>query len=228
MREVPVHIGFIMDGNGRWAKKRLLPRTAGHLAGLKALKKVALGCIEEGVGYITLYCFSTENWKRPKDEVDYLMGLFSEKLMGEMPFFNEHGIRLLALGDMSVLPPEARAALMAAIEATKDNTAITAQLAINYGGQSEICQAVERAVAQGITKFTPEVIRAHFDNPEVPPCDVIARSAGERRLSNFLLFDSAYAEFMFYDRLWPDWCEDDVRTVIDEYNTRVRRFGGLA
>ena len=185
MREVPGHIGFIRDGNGRWAKQRLLPRTAGHLAGLKALKKVALACIDEGVRYITLYCFSTENWKRPKDEVDYLMGLFSEKLMGEMPFFNEHGIRLLALGDMRALPQDARKALLDAIEATRDNTTLTAQLAINYGGQDEICRAVERALADGITRFTPEVIRAHFDNPQVPPCDVIARSAGEKRISNF-------------------------------------------
>ena len=227
MREIPCHIGFIMDGNGRWAKKRFLPRTAGHLAGLKALKKVILGCIKEGVRYVTLYCFSTENWSRPLDEVNYLMGLFSEKIMGELPFYNENGIRLLTLGDISVLPEDARKALVEAVEATSANNTITVQLAINYGGQSEICQAVNRAISEGITEITPEVIRAHFDNPEVPPADLIARSAGEKRISNFLLFDSAYSEFVFCDKLWPEWSEEDVTSVIDEYNGRVRKFGGL-
>ncbi len=227
MREVPKHIGFIMDGNGRWAKARLMPRTAGHLAGLKALKKVIKGCVEEGVSYVTLYCFSTENWTRPKDEVDYLMGLFSEKIMGELPFYNENGIRLLTLGDISVLPDDARKALLEAVEATKGNTKITVQLAINYGGQDEICRAVNAALAEGITKITPEVIRAHFDNPDVPPADLIVRSAGEKRLSNFLLFDSAYSEFVFYDKLWPDWGAKDVSAAIDEYNSRTRKFGGV-
>lgn len=227
MREVPKHIGFIMDGNGRWAKARLMPRTAGHLAGLKALKKVIKGCVEEGVSYVTLYCFSTENWTRPKDEVDYLMGLFSEKIMGELPFYNENDIRLLTLGDISVLPDDARKALLEAVEATKGNTRITVQLAINYGGQDEICRAVNAALAEGITKITPEVIRAHFDNPDVPPADLIVRSAGEKRLSNFLLFDSAYSEFVFYDKLWPDWGAKDVSAAIDEYNSRTRKFGGV-
>lgn len=227
MREVPKHIGFIMDGNGRWAKARLMPRTAGHLAGLKALKKVIKGCVEEGVSYVTLYCFSTENWTRPKDEVDYLMGLFSEKIMGELPFYNENGIRLLTLGDISVLPEDARKALLEAVEATKGNNRITVQLAINYGGQDEICRAVNAALAEGITKITPEVIRAHFDNPDVPPADLIVRSAGEKRLSNFLLFDSAYSEFVFYDKLWPDWGAKDVSAAIDEYNSRTRKFGGV-
>ncbi len=228
MGEVPQHIGFIMDGNGRWAKKRFLPRTAGHLAGLKALKKVILGCISEGVRYVTLYCFSTENWKRPKDEVDYLMGLFSEKIMGELPFYNKNGIRLLTLGDTSVLPADAAESLEQAVRATEHNSTIVCQLALNYGGQDEICKAVNRAIREGVEEITPAVIRAHFDNPWVPPVDLIARSAGEKRLSNFLLFDSAYAEFVFCDKLWPDWCEDDVVSIISEYNSRVRKFGGLA
>lgn len=228
MGEVPQHIGFIMDGNGRWAKKRFLPRTAGHLAGLKALKKVILGCISEGVRYVTLYCFSTENWKRPKDEVDYLMGLFSEKIMGELPFYNKNGIRLLTLGDTSVLPADAAESLEQAVRETEHNSTIVCQLALNYGGQDEICKAVNRAIREGVEEITPSVIRAHFDNPWVPPVDLIARSAGEKRLSNFLLFDSAYAEFVFCDKLWPDWCEDDVVSIISEYNSRVRKFGGLA
>ena len=227
MRSIPTHIGFIMDGNGRWAKSRFMPRTAGHLAGLKALKKVVNGCMEEGVKYATFYCFSTENWKRSADEVDYLMSLFNDKLMEELPFYNEKGVRVLVAGDMSGLPDNARSSLLEAIEATKENDEIFVQLAINYGGQAEICRAVNKAIDEGIREITPEIIRSHFDNPFVPPVDLIVRSAGEIRLSNFLLFDSAYAECYFCAKLWPDWDERDVSLAIDEYNKRVRKFGGV-
>ncbi len=222
-----IHLGLIMDGNGRWAKKRHLPRTAGHLAGLKALKKVTLGAINEGIKYLTLYCFSTENWKRPSDEVNYLMGLFSEKIYGELPFYNNNGIKLLTIGDISVLPEDARVSIENAVKATENNNTIILQLAINYGGQDEICRAVNKALKEGITDITPEVIRSHFDNPDVPPVDVIARSAGEIRLSNFLLFDSAYSEFIFYDKLWPDWDNSDIALIKEEYSSRTRRFGGV-
>lgn len=222
-----LHLGLIMDGNGRWAKKRHLPRTAGHLAGLKALKKVTLGAINEGIKYLTLYCFSTENWKRPSDEVNYLMGLFSEKIYGELPFYNKNGIKLLTIGDISILPEDARISIENAVKATESNNSIILQLAINYGGQDEICRAVNKAIKEGITEITPEVIRGHFDNPEVPPVDVIARSAGEIRLSNFLLFDSAYSEFIFYDKLWPDWDDSDIALIKEEYSSRTRRFGGV-
>lgn len=222
-----LHIGLIMDGNGRWATARHLPRTAGHLAGLKALKRVALGAIRNNVGYLTLYCFSTENWKRPKDEVDYLMGLFSEKVIGELPFFNDNGIKLLFLGDMSPLPEEAQDALKVVLDETKNNDRLVVQLAINYGGQAEICRAANRALAKGAKEFTPEIIRENFDNPEVPPVDIIARSAGEMRLSNFLLWDAAYAEFISYEKLWPDWDECDIVNIIKALGQRNRKFGGL-
>lgn len=222
-----LHVGLIMDGNGRWAKARHLPRTAGHLAGLKSLKKVVLGAIKEDIGYLTLYCFSTENWKRPDDEVNYLMGLFSEKIYGELPFYFENGIRIIALGDLSPLPQAAIKAIRETEEATASNDRITLQLAINYGGQDEICRAVNRAIGEGVDEITPAVIRAHFDHPEIPPVDIIARSAGELRISNFLLFDSAYAELLFSDKLWPDWDESDIHSILIEYNKRVRRFGGV-
>ncbi len=222
-----LHIGLIMDGNGRWATARHLPRTAGHLAGLKALKRVALGAIRNNVGYLTLYCFSTENWKRPKEEVDYLMGLFSEKVTGELPFFNDNGIRLLFLGDMFPLPSEAQEALHFVIEKTAANDRLIVQLAINYGGQDEICRAVNRALEKGISRITPDVIRSNFDNPEVPPVDIIARSAGEMRLSNFLIWDAAYAEFVSYEKLWPDWDEYDIVNIIKAFGQRNRKFGGL-
>ena len=227
MSEKGLHLGLIMDGNGRWAKMRHLPRTAGHLAGLKSLKKVVLGAINQNVKYLSLYCFSTENWKRSEEEVKYLMSLFSSKIYGEIPFYNENGIRILTLGDLSPLPEDAKKAIADTIRATENNSVITVQLAINYGGQSEICQAVGRAVADGVTEFTPEILRSYFEHPEIPPVDVIARSAGEIRLSNFLLYDSAYAEFIFCDKLWPDWNEEDVAFVLKEYSHRVRRFGGV-
>ena len=227
MSEKGLHLGLIMDGNGSWAKMRHLPRTAGHLAGLKSLKKVVLGAINQNVKYLSLYCFSTENWKRSEEEVKYLMSLFSSKIYGELPFYNENGIRILTLGDLSPLPEDAKKAIADTIRATENNSVITVQLAINYGGQSEICQAVGRAVADGVTEFTPEILRSYFEHPEIPPVDVIARSAGEIRLSNFLLYDSAYAEFIFCDKLWPDWNEEDVAFVLKEYSHRVRRFGGV-
>ena len=227
MGERGLHLGLIMDGNGRWAQARHLPRTAGHLAGIKSLKKVVQGAINNNVKYLSLYCFSTENWKRSKEEVGYLMSLFSSKLYSELMFYNEHGIRVLTIGDLSLLPDEAKKAIQDTIEATKNNNVITIQLAINYGGQAEIAMAVTKALKSGITEITPEVIRNNFEHPEIPPVDVIARSAGEKRLSNFLLFDSAYAELVFCDKLWPDWDENDVTKVLEEYSHRIRRFGGI-
>ena len=216
-----------MDGNGRWAKARFLPRTAGHLAGLKALKKVILGCINEGVRYATLYCFSTENWRRPQDEVNYLMGLFSEKIMGEFPFYEKNGIRILTLGDISALPEDARKSLEEVSEATKNFDRISVQLAINYGGHDEITSAVQKAYSSGQHDFSEESILSSLDNPEVPSPDYIARSGGEKRLSGFMLYQSSYAEIGFYDKLWPDWNSHDIDDIIRDYRSRERRFGGI-
>ena len=227
MSEKGLHLGLIMDGNGRWAQERHLPRTAGHLAGIKSLKKVVLGAINNNVKYLSLYCFSTENWKRSKEEVAYLMNLFSTKLYSELMFYKEHGIRVLTVGDLTPLPDDAKKAIYETIEGTKNNNIITIQLAINYGGQAEITRAVQKAIDSGVKEITAEVIRNNFEHPDIPPVDVIARSAGEKRLSNFLLFDSAYAELVFCDKLWPDWDETDVTMVLEEYSHRVRRFGGI-
>ena len=227
MNEKGLHLGLIMDGNGRWAQARHLPRTAGHLAGIKSLKKVVQGAINNNVRYLSLYCFSTENWKRSKEEVSYLMSLFSSKLYSELMFYNEHGIRVLTIGDLSPLPDDAKKAIKDTVEATKNNSVITIQLAINYGGQDEIVRAVQKAIDCGVKEITAQVIRNNFEHPDIPPVDVIARSAGEKRLSNFLLFDSAYAELVFCDKLWPDWDETDVTKVLEEYSHRIRRFGGI-
>ena len=225
---VPTHLGIIMDGNGRWAQKRALPRTAGHLEGLKALKRVTKEASVLGIGFVTFYVFSTENWKRSKQEVSYLMHLLVAKLHGELAFYNKHGIRVLVLGDISGLPKDVQEVIGSTVKATENNTSINCILAINYGGQDEICRAVNRCLAEDSQKIlTVDDIRLHLDLPQVPPVDMIVRSANEKRLSNFLLWDSAYAELGFYEKLWPDWKAEDVRTVCRDYSQRVRKFGGI-
>ena len=225
---VPTHLGIIMDGNGRWAQKRALPRTAGHLEGLKALKRVIKEASVLGIGYVTFYVFSTENWKRSKQEVSYLMNVLASKLHGELSFYNKHGIRILVRGDLAGLPENVQEVIDATVSATEGNTTINCILAINYGGQDEICRAVNRCLAeQGPKLFTGDDIQSHLDLPQVPPVDMIVRSANERRLSNFLLWDSAYAELGFYEKLWPDWKAEDVQTICKDYSLRVRKFGGI-
>ncbi len=222
-----IHLGIIMDGNGRWAKAKGLPRTAGHLEGLKALKKVIRGAIKEDIKYLTVYCFSTENWKRPPEEVKYLMALFTNKIYGEIRTLGELGVRVRLLGSRIGLPEKALEGLDRTVEETKNNDKITLQLAINYGGYDEIIRAVNSLIRDGYKEVTAELIRSRFDNPDIPAVDFIVRSAGEMRLSNFLLFDSGYSEFGFYDRLWPDWDEEMIHTVKQDYLKRTRKFGGL-
>lgn len=225
---VPTHLGIIMDGNGRWAQKRALPRTAGHLEGLKALKRVIKEASVLGIGYVTFYVFSTENWKRSKQEVSYLMHVLTSKLYGELSFYQKHGIRILVSGDVQGLPLDVQKVIASTIKATENNTKVTCILAINYGGQDEIARAVNRYLSKQDTKaLTVEDIRANLDLPQIPPVDMIVRSANERRLSNFLLWDSAYAELGFYDKFWPDWKAEDVRAVCKDYALRVRKFGGI-
>lgn len=225
---VPTHLGIIMDGNGRWAQKRALPRTAGHLEGLKALKRVITEASVLGIGFVTFYVFSTENWKRSKQEVSYLMHVLVAKLHGELTFYNKHGIRILVCGDIDGLPKNVQEVIGSTIKATENNNCITCILAINYGGQDEICRAANRSLAENPKKIlTADDIRSHLDLPQVPPVDMIVRSANEKRLSNFLLWDSAYAELGFYEKFWPDWNAEDVRIVCKDYSQRVRKFGGV-
>ena len=218
-----------MDGNGRWATQRSLPRTAGHLEGLKAVKRVVLAAIKLKIDYLTLYVFSTENWKRPDQEVSYLMSLLARKLPGEINFYKENGIRLLFRGDIDALPQEAKEGVLQVTEATKDHSTITIVLAVNYGGQDEITRACNRFIKNNPGKnITIDDIQANLDQPSVPAPDLIARSAGELRLSNFMLWDSAYAEFLPVNDLWPDWGEDQLKLCLDALSKRVRKFGGLA
>lgn len=224
----PRHLGIIMDGNGRWAKKRSLPRTAGHVEGLKALKRVIIEAKEQGIEVVTFYTFSTENWKRSEQEVAYLMHLIVSKLHGELSFYNRYGIRIRARGDLQALPPEVQDAIARTEEATKDNSAITAVIAINYGGRDEICRAVGRALKKsGAQEVSEEEIGQNLDLPDLPVVDMIVRSADEQRLSNFLLWESAYAELAFYEKLWPDWGAEEIKAVCRDYRLRVRKFGGV-
>ncbi len=216
-----------MDGNGRWAESRGLERTKGHEEGGRAIEKVVKGCLKESIEFLTLYCFSTENWKRPKMEVNYLMGLFAKKIVEEIPLFNKYGVKVLHTGSRDGLPLADLVALDKAIEATKNNDKLTVVLAINYGGIDEINRAVNKALKDGITEFKGDILRAYLDNPELPLPDMICRSAGEFRLSGFLLYQSAYAEFGFYDRLWPDWDEEMIERIVSDYNKRCRKFGGI-
>lgn len=223
-----MHIGLIMDGNGRWAKQRSLPRSAGHLEGLKAARRIIEAACSNKVDYLTLYVFSTENWNRPQQEVDFLMNLIATKLPEEVHNCVENNIRILARGDMSGIPEKGRKALTDAITSTSSCTGMTLIACINYGGQDEISRAVNKFIKSNPGKeITTKDIEMNLDCPNVPAPDLIARSAGEFRLSNFMLWDSAYAEFLSIEKLWPDWGEEELLLCISELGKRVRKFGGL-
>ncbi len=224
-----MHIGLIMDGNGSWAAKRSLPRAAGHLEGLKVCKRIVKYASQLGIEYLTLYVFSTENWKRPDQEVGYLMNLLAKKLPGEMDFYVQNNIRIRVRGDISSLPEDAQKGIQYTLDKTASCTGTTVVLCINYGGQDEISRAATRcALEKPNAKITVEDISAHLDNPDIPAPDMIARSAGEHRLSNFMLWDSAYAEFLSIEALWPDWDKKEIDLIIEELGKRTRKFGGLA
>jgi len=222
-----MHIGLIMDGNGRWAQARNLPRVAGHLEGLKAARKVVYYASSTVIDYLTLYVFSTENWNRPKTEVDYLIKLLSNRLIAEVSNFNKYGVKILLRGNIDNLDDTLKAPLLKTVEETKDNKALTLSLAINYGGQDEIVRATNKFIKNNPNKMiTIEDISKNLDlHGQVPPVDLIVRSAGEKRLSNFLLFESAYAEFLCIDKLWPDWDKNEIDFILETMKNRHRSFG---
>lgn len=224
----PRHIGFIVDGNRRWARGHGLPAYEGHLAGYNGLKEVLLECLSRGVQYASAYVFSTENWKRSQDEVGRLMGLLLKVLESDLPMFAEHSIRLRVIGSREGLSDAVVRAIDRAEAFTKDFTKGELLLCLNYGGQQEIAAAVKKIVQSGISadEITPELIGQHIYAPEVPPCDVIVRTSGEQRLSNFMLWRAAYSEFIFVEKNWPDMTSQDVSDILEEYAKRNRRFGG--
>jgi undecaprenyl diphosphate synthase len=229
---VPAHIAIIMDGNGRWAAGRGLPRLAGHRAGAKAVREVIAASLELGVGYLTIYSFSSENWNRPADEVSGLMDLFVEVLERELDNLQKMNVCVLVAGRRSDLPTKTEAAFARTEQATSSNTAMTLVVALNYGARAEIVDAVRgiaHAVADGHLdpdEIGEETISRHLYTPDVPDPDLVIRTSGEMRVSNFLLWQIAYSEFWVTDTLWPDFDRFDLLDAVLEFQGRSRRFGG--
>jgi undecaprenyl diphosphate synthase len=222
---IPAHVGIIMDGNGRWAKARGLPRTEGHREGLKAAKAIVKAAECQGIRYLSLYVFSTENWKRASEEVGFLMGLIKQHLSAELDFYRSNGVRVLHSGASAGLPDDVLREIREVEADTAAFDKMTVNLAINYGGRDEIVRAAGRLAAAGIAP-SEEAMRGAMDHPEIPDPDLIIRTSDEMRFSNFLLWESAYAELYFSPKLWPDFGAEDLAAAIDSYRGRERRFGG--
>jgi undecaprenyl diphosphate synthase len=224
----PTHVGFIDDGNRRWAKQHGLPVYEGHMAGYNAIHEVAEAVFDSGVKYMSAYIFSTENWKRSEDEVSRLMGLVLKLLTADLPIFEKKDIRLRVLGSRDRVSPRILKAIDDAEARTAKNTAGTLAVCFNYGGQLEIADACKKIVQSGaqVDAITPELIEQYLYAPEVPPIDLVVRTSGEQRLSNFMLWRAAYSELLFLDKPWPDMTKGDVTAILEEYTQRQRRFGG--
>ena len=227
-RNIPTHIAIIMDGNGRWAKRQGLPRTAGHAAGSRKFKEIARYCNKIGVKYLTVYAFSTENWRRPKEEVDAIMNLFRDYLRDSANFKSEN-IMLSFIGDREGMPEDIKALMEQAEYDSKDATGLKVYMAINYGGRDELIHAVRDIVREGIAPedITEDTVSERIYTKDYPDPELIIRPSGEYRLSNFLIWQSAYSEFWFSNVLWPDFTPADLEKAIDDYNLRNRRFGGV-
>ncbi|UTX51194.1 di-trans,poly-cis-decaprenylcistransferase [Candidatus Saccharibacteria bacterium TM7i] len=225
---IPRHVGVIVDGNRRWAKQHGLPTYEGHLAGYNAVKEVGIEMLARGVEYFSAYIFSTENWKRSADEVKKLMGLVLKLLTSDIPELQKHNVRLKVLGSREGVDKKILKAIDKAEAETAGNTGGVLALCFNYGGQKEITEAVKAIIEAGTPAeaITEELISEHLYAPEVPPIDMVVRTSGEQRLSNFMLWRSAYSEFLFLDKNWPDMNTEDVTHIIEEYTKRGRRFGG--
>jgi len=232
--KVPVSLGVIMDGNGRWATKRHLPRSAGHKVGAENLKELCRNCVRYGVKYLTVYAFSTENWSRPKGEVDQLMKLFVELFDKYDPELAEEGIRVRFTGDDTELPPKVREVCKTAEERSKNRSNMQLIVALNYGGRREIlssCRKIAEMVKDGSLEpadITEQTLAENMYLPDVPDPELIIRPSGEMRLSNFLLWESAYSEFWVSDTLWPDFGYEELTNAFRDFALRDRRFGGLS
>ncbi|MFN3283302.1 MAG: polyprenyl diphosphate synthase [Pseudothermotoga sp.] len=221
------HLAVIMDGNGRWAQKRGLPRIEGHRRGAQKAEKIIEWCAEIGIKYVTLYTFSTENWKRPEKEVKYLFSLLVEMLNKKFTRMMEQGVRIRFCGLIDQLPKQVLEVCRDFEAKTKDNQRIQAILALNYGGRREIIDAINRAIQDRITQFDEDKLRKYLYLPDVPDPDFVIRTSGEERISNFLLWQIAYSELYFTKVLWPDFSKEDFLRAIKDFENRHRRFGGL-
>lgn len=230
---IPAHVAIIMDGNGRWAKKRAMPRVAGHHEGMKTVRKVTRFASDLGIKVLTVYAFSTENWKRPKAEIDFLMRLPVEFLGSFLPEMMERNVRVEMIGDPSLLPKHTQTALFEAMEETKHNTGLILNFALNYGSRSEMVSAMKnimQKVQDGqlrIDEIDEACVTSHLMTAHLPEPDLLIRTSGEVRLSNFMLWQLAYTEFWFTETLWPDFSEETLLEAVENYQKRNRRYGGL-
>ena len=233
MKDVPRHVAIIMDGNGRWARERGLPRIAGHEQGAESVRAVTEACVELGVEFLTVYAFSTENWKRPPEEVAALWALLEHFIEQETPTLMKNGVRLEAIGRLHELPASCQEALRAASAQTAQNPHTTLVLALNYSGRTELVDAVRALCAESAAgrlepaRIEEETISRALATRDFPDPDLLIRTSGELRLSNFLLWQLSYTEIYVTPKLWPDFGKEDLRAAITEFNTRQRRFGGL-
>ena len=231
--EIPKHVAIILDGNGRWAKAKGLPRNAGHVQGAKVVEDMCEITYNMGIQYFTVYAFSTENWSRPKDEVDALMKLLRNYMVNAKKRANKNNMCVRVIGDKTGLDKDLQESILDLEESTNDNTGLHFQIAINYGGRDEITRAVRRLsadVAEGkleADSITDETINSYLDTAGLPDPDLLIRTCGEQRISNFLLWQLAYTEFYFCDKAWPDFNKKELELAIESYNTRNRKFGGL-
>lgn len=240
IENLPVHVAVIMDGNGRWAKKRMLPRLAGHNAGMLAMKEIVRRASDMGIKYLTVYAFSTENWKRTMEEVSGIFGLLVKFVASDLKELHEKNVRVRVLGDYSVIPSDAKESLDKTLSLTENNTGMQFNIALNYGSRMEMLNAMNSimnekifdAVSKGydFDDITEEEFSKHLytgdANGNIPDPDLIIRTSGEMRISNFLLWQCAYSEFAFTDTLWPDFKPEEFQEIIKEYGNRERRFGG--
>jgi len=227
---VPRHVAIIMDGNGRWAADRNLPRAVGHRAGTDNVRAIITACVESGVKVLTLYAFSTENWQRPYEEIEALFFILGDVIDRETDELRREGVRIRHLGTLDNVPPQLSDRIRGAVEATAGNDRLLVNVAFNYGSQAEIVRAVRRIVVEGIPpeEIDADVISAHLDTAGVPDPDLIIRTAGEMRLSNFLLWQAAYAEYWCTDVYWPDFDSERFKQALAEYGRRERRFGRVS
>ncbi|MGE3693534.1 MAG: polyprenyl diphosphate synthase [Novosphingobium sp.] len=218
------HVAIIMDGNGRWAKQRHLPRAEGHRRGVEAVRRVSRAAKDIGLEALTLYAFSTENWRRSEDEIGALMGLMKRFILSDLDEFVANNVRLRIIGDHRKFPKDVAELVDQALERTAANTGVILAVALNYGAQDEIARAAANAATKGAV--TPDAIEAELDTAGMPPLDLLIRTSGEQRLSNFLLWQAAYAELYFTEVLWPDFTPEHLQEALDEFALRERRYGG--
>lgn len=224
---LPLHVAITMDGNGRWAQAKKLPRTSGHSEGLTTAKRIVKAASDLGIKYLTLYVFSTENWKRAEQEVGFLMNLIHVHLCGELNFYKENEIRVNHVGNLDALPPSIQKDIKDTIEDTKNYNGMTVNLAINYGGRDEIIRGIKKMMNDNVSpeNIDEKLISKYLDMPDSPDVDLLIRTGGEKRLSNYLLWHVPYAEQVYTDTLWPDYSNDEFYSNIESFQHRNRRFG---